>query len=148
MNTKRADWQEGCFHPLQHRQPQGGSHRHRKDCSAVYTRKCAPSTVSTSAGTGAVRRFIPRMVMATRLQTLRSAGNTTLRYGQHKNVITSMQMGREIAPTRPSLTILRPGDQKVPDKIALRALPAPRRLGGQPHLLADMRMYSVSRHSC
>ncbi|NCD15621.1 MAG: CoB--CoM heterodisulfide reductase iron-sulfur subunit A family protein, partial [Bacteroidia bacterium] len=33
-------------------------------------------------------------------------------------VITSMQMEREIAPTRPFNTILRPGDGKVPDKIA------------------------------
>ena len=39
-------------------------------------------------------------------------------YGQHKNVITSMQMEREIAPTRPFNTILRPGDGKIPDKIA------------------------------
>ncbi|MDD2313330.1 MAG: CoB--CoM heterodisulfide reductase iron-sulfur subunit A family protein [Proteiniphilum sp.] len=39
-------------------------------------------------------------------------------YGQYKNVITSMQMEREIAPTRPYNTILRPGDGKVPDKIA------------------------------
>ena len=39
-------------------------------------------------------------------------------YGQYKNVITSMQMEREIAPTRPFNTILRPGDGKVPDKIA------------------------------
>lgn len=39
-------------------------------------------------------------------------------YGQYKNVITSIQMEREIAPTRPFNTILRPGDGKVPDKIA------------------------------
>ncbi|MFA6702721.1 MAG: FAD-dependent oxidoreductase [Dysgonamonadaceae bacterium] len=39
-------------------------------------------------------------------------------YNQYKNVITSMQMEREIAPTRPYNTILRPGDGKVPDKIA------------------------------
>jgi len=39
-------------------------------------------------------------------------------YGQHKNVITSMQMEREIAPTRPYNTILRPGDGQVPDRIA------------------------------
>lgn len=39
-------------------------------------------------------------------------------YGQYKNVITSMQMEREIAPTRPYNTILRPGDGKVPDHIA------------------------------
>lgn len=39
-------------------------------------------------------------------------------YGTHKNVITALQMERELAPTRPFNTILRPGDGKVPDKIA------------------------------
>jgi heterodisulfide reductase subunit A len=39
-------------------------------------------------------------------------------FGKFPNVITSMQMEREIAPTRPYNTILRPGDGKVPDKIA------------------------------
>ncbi len=39
-------------------------------------------------------------------------------YGLYKNVLTSMQMERQLAPTRPFNTILRPGDGKVPDKIA------------------------------
>jgi heterodisulfide reductase subunit A len=39
-------------------------------------------------------------------------------YGTYKNIITSMQMERQLAPTRPFNTILRPGDGKVPDKIA------------------------------
>jgi heterodisulfide reductase subunit A len=39
-------------------------------------------------------------------------------YGKMKNVITSMQMERLLAPTRPFNTVLRPGDGKVPDKIA------------------------------
>ena len=39
-------------------------------------------------------------------------------YGVYKNVLTSMQMERQIAPTRPFNTILRPSDGKVPDKIA------------------------------
>jgi heterodisulfide reductase subunit A len=39
-------------------------------------------------------------------------------YGIYKNMITSMQMERQLAPTRPFNTILRPGDGKVPDKIA------------------------------
>lgn len=39
-------------------------------------------------------------------------------FGMYKNVITSMQMERELAPTRPFNTVLRPGDGKVPDKIA------------------------------
>ncbi len=39
-------------------------------------------------------------------------------YGSYKNVLTSMQMERQLAPTRPFNTVLRPGDGKVPDKIA------------------------------
>jgi heterodisulfide reductase subunit A2 len=39
-------------------------------------------------------------------------------YGIFKNIITSMQMERQLAPTRPFNTILRPGDGKVPDRIA------------------------------
>jgi len=39
-------------------------------------------------------------------------------FGKFKNVITSMQMERELAPTRPFNNILRPSDGKTPDKIA------------------------------
>ncbi len=39
-------------------------------------------------------------------------------YGHYKNVLTSMEMERQLAPTRPFNTVLRPGDGKVPDKIA------------------------------
>lgn len=39
-------------------------------------------------------------------------------FGAYKNVITSMQMERQLSPTRPFNTILRPGDGKVPCKIA------------------------------
>jgi len=39
-------------------------------------------------------------------------------YGRFKNVITSMQMERQLAPTRPFNTILRPSDGKMPDNIA------------------------------
>ncbi len=39
-------------------------------------------------------------------------------YGRYKNVITSMQMERQLAPTRPFNTILRPSDGKMPDNIA------------------------------
>lgn len=39
-------------------------------------------------------------------------------YGLYPNVIDAMQMDRLIAPTRPFNNVLRPGDGKVPDKIA------------------------------
>jgi heterodisulfide reductase subunit A len=39
-------------------------------------------------------------------------------YGRFKNVITGMQMDRLLAKTRPYNTVLRPGDGKVPERIA------------------------------
>ncbi|MBE0650078.1 MAG: CoB--CoM heterodisulfide reductase iron-sulfur subunit A family protein [Bacteroidales bacterium] len=39
-------------------------------------------------------------------------------YGKFKNVLTSIQMERQLAPTRPFNAILRPGDGKMPDNIA------------------------------
>ncbi len=39
-------------------------------------------------------------------------------FDKAKNVITSMQMERELAPTRPFNTVLRPSDGKMPDNIA------------------------------
>jgi len=39
-------------------------------------------------------------------------------WGRFRNVITGMQMDRLLAPTRPFNTILRPGDGKVPERIA------------------------------
>ncbi len=38
--------------------------------------------------------------------------------GGYKNVITSMQMERQLVPTRPFNNVLRPGDGKIPDNIA------------------------------
>ncbi len=39
-------------------------------------------------------------------------------YGKFKNVVTSMQMERQLVPTRPYNNVLRPGDGKMPDNIA------------------------------
>jgi len=39
-------------------------------------------------------------------------------YGKYKNVVTSMQMERQLVPTRPYNTVLRPKDGKMPDNIA------------------------------
>jgi heterodisulfide reductase subunit A len=39
-------------------------------------------------------------------------------YGKFKNVITATQMERLLAPTRPYNTVLRPGDGRMPERIA------------------------------
>ena len=39
-------------------------------------------------------------------------------FGKFNNVLTSMQMERQLVPTRPFNSVLRPGDGKMPDNIA------------------------------
>jgi heterodisulfide reductase subunit A2 len=39
-------------------------------------------------------------------------------FDQYKNVVTAMQMERQLVPTRPFNTVLRPKDGKMPDNIA------------------------------
>lgn len=39
-------------------------------------------------------------------------------YTKYNNVVTAMHMERQLVPTRPFNTVLRPGDGKVPDNIA------------------------------
>lgn len=39
-------------------------------------------------------------------------------YGKYQNIITSMQMERQLVPTRPYNNVLRPRDGKMPDNIA------------------------------
>jgi heterodisulfide reductase subunit A len=61
---------------------------------------------------------VKTVVLATGFQLFDPLKIPRFGYGKYKNVVTSMQMEREIAPTRPYHTILRPGDGKVPEQIA------------------------------
>ncbi len=58
------------------------------------------------------------MVVATGFKLFAADLKPQYGYGTYKNVITGMQMDRLLAPTRPFNTILRPGDGKVPERIA------------------------------
>lgn len=63
-----------------------------------------------------------------------------------KNVITSMQMERLLAPTRPYNHVLRPGDGKVPDKIAYVLCTGSRdRSVGNPICSQICCMYSIKQ---
>lgn len=67
-------------------------------------------------------------------------------YGQHKNILTALQMEREIAPTRPYHTILRPSDGKVPDKLAYVLCVGSRDLSiGNPICSQICCMYSIKQ---
>lgn len=61
---------------------------------------------------------VKTVVLATGFKLFEPSLMPRYSYGLAKNVITSMQMERQLAPTRPFNTILRPSDGKVPDRIA------------------------------
>jgi heterodisulfide reductase subunit A len=58
------------------------------------------------------------VVVATGYKLFAADAKPEYGFGRYKNVITGMQMDRLLAPTRPYNTVLRPGDGKVPERIA------------------------------
>jgi heterodisulfide reductase subunit A2 len=68
-------------------------------------------------------------------------------FGKFANVITGMQMDRLLAPTRPFNTVLRPGDGKVPDRIAYISCTGSRdKTVGNPLCSKICCMYSVKQN--
>ena len=68
-------------------------------------------------------------------------------FGRYPNVITGMQMDRLLAPTRPYHTVLRPGDGKVPDRIAYVMCTGSRdRTVGNPRCSKICCMYSIKQN--
>jgi heterodisulfide reductase subunit A len=58
------------------------------------------------------------VVLATGYKLFTADAKPEYGFGRYKNVITGMQMDRLLAPTRPFNTVLRPGDGKIPERIA------------------------------
>lgn len=68
-------------------------------------------------------------------------------YGRYANVITGMQMDRLLAPTRPYNTVLRPGDGKVPERIAYISCTGSRdQTLGNPLCSKVCCMYSIKQN--
>jgi heterodisulfide reductase subunit A-like polyferredoxin len=68
-------------------------------------------------------------------------------YGRFANVITGMEMERLLAPTRPYNTVLRPGDGKVPERIAYVMCTGSRDLTvGNPLCSKFCCMYSIKQN--
>ncbi len=83
-------------------------------CERVCPTKCIDFTMEEeryliTAGT---------VVVATGFKLFDPLNMPRYGYGRFRNVLTSMEMERQLAPTRPFNTVLRPGDGKVPDRIA------------------------------
>jgi heterodisulfide reductase subunit A-like polyferredoxin len=58
------------------------------------------------------------VVVATGYKLFTADAKPEYGFGRYKNVITGTQMDRLLAPTRPFNTVLRPGDGKMPERIA------------------------------
>ena len=83
-------------------------------CEKVCPTNCIDFTMETEI----MNLHVKTVIIATGFDMFDAQKMPRYGYGQYKNVITALQMERELAPTRPFNTILRPGDGKVPDKIA------------------------------
>jgi len=83
-------------------------------CEKVCPTKCIDFTQEKEE----YRVKVRSVIIATGFKLFDPLAMPRYGYGLHKNVITSMQMERQLAPTRPFNTILRPGDGKMPCKIA------------------------------
>ena len=61
---------------------------------------------------------IKSVIIATGYELFDATSIPRLGYGKMKNVISAMQMERQLVPTRPYNNVLRPSDGKMPDNIA------------------------------
>jgi heterodisulfide reductase subunit A len=81
-------------------------------------RACPTNCIDFTMETETYELHVRTVVLATGFNLFDPLKIPRYGYGNFKNVLTAMQMEREIAPTRPFNTVLRPGDGKVPDKVA------------------------------
>jgi heterodisulfide reductase subunit A-like polyferredoxin len=87
------------------------------------------------------------VVLATGYELFAADAKPQYGYGRYKNVITGMEMERLLAPTRPYNTVLRPGDGKVPERIAYVMCTGSRDLTvGNPLCSKFCCMYSIKQN--
>jgi heterodisulfide reductase subunit A len=79
---------------------------------------CPANCIDLHARETEVEVDVGAVVVATGFRLFTADAKPEYGFGRFKNVITGMQMDRLLAPTRPFNTILRPGDGKVPERIA------------------------------
>ncbi len=87
------------------------------------------------------------VILSTGLKLFPADAKPQYGWGRFKNVITGMQMERLLAPTRPYNTVLRPGDGKVPERIAYVMCTGSRdQTVGNPLCSKFCCMYSVKQN--
>lgn len=80
--------------------------------------KCPSSCIDFSQKEEIIQVKVKSVIVATGFKLFDPLLIPRYGFGQFKNVITAMQMERQLAPTRPFNNILRPSDGKIPEKIA------------------------------
>ena len=88
------------------------------ECEECVKACPVPGCIDLHARDQAIEVDVGAVVLATGYNLFPADLKPEYGYGTFKNVITGMQMDRLLAPTRPYNTILRPGDGKVPERIA------------------------------
>ncbi len=80
---------------------------------------CPAGAIDMSMQDEKVDAEVGSVIVATGFKLFQAEAKPQYGFGKFKNVITGMQMDRLLAPTRPYNAVLRPGDGKVPENIAL-----------------------------
>ena len=83
-------------------------------CEKVCPTNCIDFTMEPET----MNLHVKTVILATGFELIDPKKMPRYGYGEFKNVLTAMQMERQLAPTRPFNTVLRPGDGKMPDKLA------------------------------
>lgn len=83
-------------------------------CEKVCPTNCIDFTMEPET----MNLHVKTVILATGFDLIDPKKLPRYHFGEYKNVITAMQMERQLAPTRPFNTVLRPGDGKMPDKLA------------------------------
>jgi len=87
------------------------------ECGECVT-ACVADAIDFTARDERVTLNVGSVVVSTGFSLFEPLKKPQFGYGVFPNVITAMQMDRQLAPTRPYNTVLRPSDGKIPDNIA------------------------------
>jgi len=79
---------------------------------------CPPHAIDFTQEAETVGFEVKSVILATGYRLFDAGKIDRYGYGRFKNVVTAMQMERQLVPTRPFNAVLRPGDGKMPDNIA------------------------------
>ncbi len=79
---------------------------------------CAPDAIDFTQVEKRSAIKVKAVIIATGYKLFEADKIPRLGFGKYKNILSSMQMERQLVPTRPYNNVLRPSDGKMPDNIA------------------------------